>query len=250
MTARYEPDAIKASWERIARFGAMVPARFYQTLFTVHPEIRAKFPLSMATLYKHLGDTLALVVDNAADLDAATPHIEQLGRRHASRAEPAHYAMVGGALLATLAHFDPEWDKDDVAESWTQAIEFVAARMIEAAEGLRADDDAPDPSPRWYKVYGLTRVNPYASRVVLEALDVAASVTYPMHVAVLGRPGWWVVVEPYKPADCSDERPDIVDRIEDGSLIVFDLLITDHRTRAIALARPGTRVAVAPEVSR
>lgn len=251
MTDEYEPEAIKASWERILPAGSMVPARFYQTLFSVHPEIRAAFPLSMSDLYTHLGQTIDLIVRNADDLDKATPHLHALGRRHASRAKPEDYTKVGGALKATLAHFDPEWSSDpNIAESWGQAYDFAAARMQEAAEDLATDPQAPDPSPRWYYVYGLKRTSPYASRVILRAQDEAASVTHPMHVSVLGRPGWWITVDPYSPSDASDESPDIVQLIGDGSLIVFDLVISDHRSRAIALARPGTRVAVAPEVSQ
>lgn len=248
MTAR--PEIIKASWERIAQYGAMIPARFYQTLFIVHPEIRQAFPVAMGKLYEHLYQTVETLVVCSGNLD--DPAVEQvvhnLGRRHARRARPEHYPMVGGALLATLKHFDPEWD-DETAVEWELLYRWASGVMIDAAEDLNTDPNGPDPTPRWYETYGLKRTSAYASRVMLQAIEHAVSVTPAVQLSVLGRPGWWIAAQPLRADQLDETDPQRDHDIADRSLIVVDVVISDYRSRAIALARPGTRIAVAPEVS-
>jgi NAD(P)H-flavin reductase len=77
------------------------------------------------------------------DLDALVPILQQLGRDHRKfGAVAAHYPAVGASLLATLEHFDDDWD-DELAASWTEAYGVIADVMVGAA-----DEDAD--SPPWW----------------------------------------------------------------------------------------------------
>src|ERR1700710_2053815 len=132
--------AMRANFAKAAAAGDEAPLYFYSHLFLSHPETRAMFPVSMAhqrdRLFSALGDVMARV----DDLDALVPILQQLGRDHRKfGALAAHYPAVGASLLATLQHFDDDWD-DELAASWTEAYTLVAEVMVAAA-----DEEAEQP---------------------------------------------------------------------------------------------------------
>jgi NAD(P)H-flavin reductase len=134
---------MRASFGKAAANGDEAPLYFYSHLFLSHPETRALFPVSMAhqrdRLFRALGDVIARV----DDLDALVPMLEQLGRDHRKFGTLAeHYPAVGASLLATLRHFDDDWNAD-LERSWSEAYELVASVMIKAA------DEAAD-EPAWW----------------------------------------------------------------------------------------------------
>ena len=135
--------AMRANFAKAAATGDEAPLYFYSHLFLSHPETRDLFPVSMAhqrdRLFRALGDVVARV----DDLDALVPILQQLGRDHRKFGTvSAHYPAVGASLLATLEHFDDEWD-DAVAASWATAYGVIADVMIGAA------DEAADQPPWW-----------------------------------------------------------------------------------------------------
>jgi NAD(P)H-flavin reductase len=101
------------------------------------------FPVSMAHQRDRLFAALGEVVSRVDDLDSLVPILQQLGRDHRKfGALPAHYPAVGASLLATLEHFDEDWN-DHLAQTWAAAYEVVATVMIDAAE------EAADQPPWW-----------------------------------------------------------------------------------------------------
>jgi NAD(P)H-flavin reductase/hemoglobin-like flavoprotein len=135
--------AMRASFGKASAHGDQAPLWFYSHLFLTHPETRDMFPVSMARqrdrLFSALGDVMARV----DDLDALVPILQQLGRDHRKfGALPAHYPAVGASLLATLEHFDDEWN-DELAASWAEAYGVIADVMIGAAE------EASEQPPWW-----------------------------------------------------------------------------------------------------
>ena len=126
--------AMRASFAKAAAHGDDAPLWFYSHLFLTHPETRALFPVSMAHQRDRLFQALGDVVRYVDDLDRLVPVLQHLGRDHRKFGTVAeHYPAVGASLLATLAHFDDEWD-EDLAKSWTDAYGLVADVMIGAAE--------------------------------------------------------------------------------------------------------------------
>src|SRR5690348_4183600 len=133
--------AMRASFAKAAAHGDDAPLWFYSHLFLTHPETRDLFPVSMAHQRDRLFAALGEVVDHVDDLDRLVPMLQQLGRDHRKFGTVAeHYPAVGASLLATLEHFDDEWD-DDLAKSWTEAYNLVADVMVEAAE--KAAEEPP-----------------------------------------------------------------------------------------------------------
>ena len=136
--------AMRANFAKAAAAGDEAPLYFYSHLFLSHPETRAMFPVSMAhqrdRLFHALGDVVAYV----DDLDSLVPILQGLGRDHRKFGTVAeHYPAVGASLLATLEHFDPDWNAE-LARDWTAAYELVAKVMIEAAEEVAGE-------PPWWE---------------------------------------------------------------------------------------------------
>jgi NAD(P)H-flavin reductase/hemoglobin-like flavoprotein len=135
--------AMRASFGKAAAHGDQVPLWFYSHLFLTHPETRDMFPVSMAHQRDRLFAALGEVMARVDDLDALVPILQQLGRDHRKfGALAAHYPAVGASLLATLEHFDEDWD-DELAANWTEAYGLIADVMIGAAE------EAAEAPPWW-----------------------------------------------------------------------------------------------------
>jgi NAD(P)H-flavin reductase/hemoglobin-like flavoprotein len=135
--------AMRASFAKAAGQGDEAPLWFYSHLFLTHPETRDMFPISMAHQRDRLFAALGSVMARVDDLDGLVPILQQLGRDHRKfGALAAHYPAVGASLLATLEHFDDEWD-DELAASWAEAYGVIAEVMIDAAEA------ASDQPPWW-----------------------------------------------------------------------------------------------------
>lgn len=133
--------AMRKSFAKAAAHGDDAPLWFYSHLFLTHPETRDLFPVSMAHQRDRLFAALGDVVHYVDDVDRLVPMLQQLGRDHRKFGTvAAHYPAVGASLLATLEHFDDDWD-DDLATSWTEAYGVVADVMVEAAE--KAADEPP-----------------------------------------------------------------------------------------------------------
>jgi NAD(P)H-flavin reductase len=135
--------AMRANFAKAAAAGDEAPLYFYAHLFLSHPETRSMFPVSMAQQRDRLFAALGEVVSRVDDLDSLVPILQQLGRDHRKfGALSAHYPAVGASLLATLEHFDEDWN-DHLAQTWAAAYEVVAKVMIDAAE------EAADQPPWW-----------------------------------------------------------------------------------------------------
>ena len=132
---------MRANFAKAGAAGDEAPLYFYAHLFLAHPETRDMFPVSMAHQRDRLFAALGEVMARVDDLDALVPILQDLGRDHRKfGALAAHYPAVGASLLATLQHFDDEWD-DALAADWTGAYGLVAQVMVEAADAV-ADQPA------------------------------------------------------------------------------------------------------------
>ncbi|MCA0145267.1 globin domain-containing protein [Blastococcus sp. LR1] len=135
--------AMRTNFAKAAATGDEAPLYFYSHLFLSHPETRQMFPVSMAHQRDRFFAALGDVVTRVDDLDALVPILQQLGRDHRKFGVlPAHYPAAGASLLATLEHFDDEWNPE-LAKSWAEAYDVVATVMIQAAEEAAG-------SPPWW----------------------------------------------------------------------------------------------------
>jgi NAD(P)H-flavin reductase/hemoglobin-like flavoprotein len=168
---------------------------FYARLFLLasveqQPEVIAMFPLMMDGQRDRLLRSLVRIVSTAAsgDLDSLTGYLAATGRDHRmiSSLRAEHYALVGQALLATLAYFAGDAWTAEVAETWTEAYGLVSGTMIKAMED--------DSSPRWWNA-SVTAIRPLSADV----MSVSVQLDQPMS----WRPGQSVKAEITDPDDAA-----------------------------------------------
>ena len=127
---------VQESFAKVAPISEQAAVIFYDRLFELAPQVRAMFPNDMTEQRKKLMATLAVVVNGLANLEAVLPAASALAKRHvAYGARPAHYPVVGGALLWTLEKGLGEAWTPEVAAAWTAAYGTLSTFMIAEAYG-------------------------------------------------------------------------------------------------------------------
>lgn len=126
---------IRKSFVRVLARREEFSYALYDRLFSVVPEARSLFSSDMVAQREKLVATLAFVVNGASNLGELTNEVRELGRRHrAYGVEMAHYGILRGVLVDTLAEIVGNEFTPDVAAAW-------AALYDELAEAMMAPDN-------------------------------------------------------------------------------------------------------------
>jgi len=106
---------------------------FYSKLFTDTPSLRRMFPKKMDDQYNKLVNMLNIVIARLERLDELTDDIAEMAQRHVGYGvRPAHYKLVGSALLWTLQHgLGKDWTPE-VKDAWTKCYTTLSNAMINA----------------------------------------------------------------------------------------------------------------------
>ncbi|MGW0248991.1 FAD-binding oxidoreductase [Nocardia goodfellowii] len=181
--------ALQSSWRDVEKVGDEAVLYFYSHLFMAHPDVRAMFPVSMATQRGKFFAALGRIVSNVDKIGADPSFVQQLGRDHRKFEVVAdHYPAAGASLLATLQYFLGAAWTDSLAADWAEAYGIVAKLMVVAAE----DDEAT--SPAWWdaEVIGTDRRS-----IDVAVLRIRPTEPYPyvagqsMAVEIPQRPKMW-----------------------------------------------------------
>lgn len=130
-----QKQLVQSSFREVSPVADEVSVKFYDQLFRLAPSVRSLFPDDLTEQRRKLMYTLTLVVANLKNLDEVVPTIEALGRRHVGYgAAPAHYEIVGQALLSALAQGLGPSFTDEVKQAWIAAYGVIQATMLKAAE--------------------------------------------------------------------------------------------------------------------
>jgi hemoglobin-like flavoprotein len=109
--------------------------RFYATLFQRHPELQLLFGRRSAEAQgRMLLEAVVAVVDHLQDMPWLDVTLRALGAKHVEYGVTEEmYPLVASALIDTLRAASGEhWD-DPTAEAWSDALTFVAGRMMAGA---------------------------------------------------------------------------------------------------------------------
>ena len=141
MTPR-QVEMIRTSWTAVEPIADVAATLFYDRLFEADPAIRRMFrSTDMAAQKKNLIQTLTVVVRSLDRLEQIVPAVQALGRRHGGYGvRPAHYDMVGAALLWTLEQGLGDAFTPELGEAWADAYSILATVMIEAAEATEREE--------------------------------------------------------------------------------------------------------------
>jgi nitric oxide dioxygenase len=136
------PDQIRLvqdSFAKVTPISETAAVLFYDRLFEIAPSVKAMFPTDMTEQRRKLMATLAVVVNGLSNLDSILPAASALAKRHVSYgAEPAHYPVVGSALLWTLEKGLGDAWTPEIAKAWTAAYGTLSGYMISEGYGAEA----------------------------------------------------------------------------------------------------------------
>ncbi len=129
--------AVEAKAEELSQY-------FYGVLFSVSPDARALFPITMATQRNRLLRALVYVVQMVDRPDELATFLGQLGRDHRKfDVLGRHYDAVGVALIAALKRFSKDDWTPEVEDAWVTAYGVISTSMREAA--------VKEIGPAWWK---------------------------------------------------------------------------------------------------
>ena len=112
------------------RFGVT----FYAQLFARAPALRRLFPEDMTQQEVKIAQTLCIVVRALEASEDLPAMLRELGARHRGYGvKPAHYRIVGEAMLAALRELvGPSFDAEQHA-AWSRLFAYVARHMQSGA---------------------------------------------------------------------------------------------------------------------
>lgn len=122
---------VRSTWALALAAGDDVAVGFYDRLFEIAPQLKPLFAhANPAAQSDKLSRTLEIVVRSLDDLPSLAADLRALGRRHEGYgAEPAHYALVGDALVWTIAKTVGPLFTDRDKEAWTAVYGILVDAM-------------------------------------------------------------------------------------------------------------------------
>ena len=140
-------EVLEKSFDEIKPQADEFVASFYDNLFTAHPEAKPLFDTTdMEAQKKKLLNSLVLVVENLRNPDALNGALRGLGARHVKYgALPAHYPLVGGALLTTFEQYLQDKWTPQVKQAWVDAYGAISEIMLDGADYSEAEIILPTP---------------------------------------------------------------------------------------------------------
>ncbi|WP_139996814.1 NO-inducible flavohemoprotein [Paenibacillus paridis] len=125
---------IKSTVPVLEVHGVTITKRFYQLLFTNHPELLNLFNHAnqkqgrQQTALANAVYAAALHIDN---LSAILPVVKQIGHKHRSLGVvPEHYPIVGNYLLMAIKEVLGDAATDDILNAWAEAYGMIADAFI------------------------------------------------------------------------------------------------------------------------
>jgi hemoglobin-like flavoprotein len=114
---------------------SVVGDAFYSRLFTYQPGLRKMFPRDMHDQYLKLMNMLSIVVGRLDKLEVINDELTAMASRHVQYGvRPAHYHIVGKALLWTLEKgLGRDWTPE-VEKAWQKCYLILSVTMINATK--------------------------------------------------------------------------------------------------------------------
>ncbi|MGK7906785.1 MAG: globin family protein [Synechococcus sp.] len=141
-------ELLESSFEKVKPNAAAFADSFYSNLFTTAPEAKPLFAnTNLEEQKKKLLASLVLVVENLRNGDVLGSTLRGLGARHVKYgALPAHYPIVGGALLETFEQYLGDDWTPDVKQAWVDAYGAITELMLDGAD-YSSEEVALPPEP-------------------------------------------------------------------------------------------------------
>ena len=128
-------ELVKSTWVIVALLDPVVVGQlFYNRLFEIAPQVKPMFRSPIEGQSKKLVSMIAYIIHKLDKLSEIIGDVRKLAKQHVSYGvEPAHYLVVGNALMWTLEQgLGKHWN-DETREAWVKCYTILSNAMIEAA---------------------------------------------------------------------------------------------------------------------
>jgi len=127
-------ELVRKTWSGLKGNADQVAELFYARLFQLDPTLRSLFKKDMRTQGRMLTSVIDIAISQLDRLDKLGPVVRELGKRHATYGvRDTHYAIVGSALLDTLATgLGPDFTAE-IKDAWSAVYSVLADTMKSGA---------------------------------------------------------------------------------------------------------------------
>ncbi|WP_043930367.1 NO-inducible flavohemoprotein [Bacillus sp. EB01] len=127
-------EIIKSTVPVLEVHGEAITTKFYQMMFTDHPELLNIFNHAnqkQNRQQKALAATVYAAAKYIDNLEAIIPVVKQIGHKHRSLGiKPEHYPIVGKYLLLAIKDVLGEAATDEIINAWAEAYGVIADAFI------------------------------------------------------------------------------------------------------------------------
>jgi len=135
----FQVELVQASFQHVLPIADVAGLLFYERIFTMAPEARALFGDDIALQASRTMAALRTAVEGLGNIDAVAPFLVRLGARHVRYGVvPAHFDLIGEALLWTLEQGLGEAFTPEVHDAWAAAFGVIASAMLTGMEQASA----------------------------------------------------------------------------------------------------------------
>ncbi len=136
---------IKSTVPVLETHGTAITKRFYQLLFSNHPELLNLFNHANQKQGRQpaaLANAIYAAAANIDRLEAIAPAVRQIAHKHRSLGVTAEqYPIVGRNLLAAIKEVLGDAATDDILEAWGEAYGAIAKVFIEVEAGMYKESE-------------------------------------------------------------------------------------------------------------
>lgn len=131
-------EIVKATKPVLEDHGLAITTRMYERLFVEHPETEALFSGAAPGQAERLAGAVLAYAENIDDVEALVPVVQGIATKHvAAGVEPAHYDIVGAALLGAMVDVLGGLETS-VIDAWAAAYGYLANIFIDVEANLTA----------------------------------------------------------------------------------------------------------------
>ncbi|SFA70889.1 MULTISPECIES: NO-inducible flavohemoprotein [unclassified Bacillus (in: firmicutes)] len=144
-------DIIKSTVPVLEIHGEKITSRFYEMMFTNHPELLNIFNHAnqkQGRQQKALANTVYAAAKYIDQLEAIVPVVKQIAHKHRSLGiKPEHYPIVGKHLIMAIKDVLGDAATDEILQAWTDAYGVIADVFISVEAEMY--DEAANQTGGW-----------------------------------------------------------------------------------------------------
>ncbi|MGI8384253.1 NO-inducible flavohemoprotein [Robertmurraya sp. P23] len=133
-------EIIKSTVPVLAQHGEAITKRFYEMMFTNHPELLNIFNHAnqkQGRQQKALANTVYAAAAYIDNLEAILPVVRQIAHKHRSlQVKAEHYPIVGKHLLLAIKDVLGDAATDDIIDAWGKAYGVIADVFIQVEKEM------------------------------------------------------------------------------------------------------------------